>query len=211
MNNKKFLILILLVLAILMLIGATQAWTLYQLIPGAAAKSEVTATGQEGLPALMPIAVALLAIGVTLTIAGRVMRVFLAVLIMLFGGWLVFTTFGLLAGSQPELITFGAAVLHDVTGFAPSEHASLVQKATSSLWPTVMFILGAMTIFSGVLVLIFSARWQTAGRKYDSPRARVNLTGETDRISEWDSQNDGADPSDLGHTEYGSPDGSFTR
>lgn len=211
MRSKKSLILAVLSLAVLALISATRVWVQFQLVPGAAATSDLTVTGQEGLPALMPIAVALLAVGVTLSIAGRVTRVVLGLLIVAFGGWITVTAVELLTDSQTALVSFGASVLHDVTGFAPSEHAALVETATSSVWPAIIVALGVLTVLSGLLVLLFGAKWQTGGRKYDAPSSTVQHEGESDRISEWDAQSEGEDPSDQGRTEYGSTDEPFTR
>jgi hypothetical protein len=61
----------------------------------------------------------------------------------------------------------------------------------------VSVLAGVLAVVLGAIVLLFSGRWGSAGRKYDSaPTVAGTAGGAPDRISDWDSLSDGTDPSD---------------
>lgn len=177
----------------LALIGATQVWITLSLAAGAAASESLSVTGQQLNQSLSPVALAALATAIALTIAGKVFRRILGVLTVLLGVGIIAITINVLRDP-------GAAVasrLAEVTGLEGSVQAGLVTAIGVSPMVFVTLIAGVLLAIFGLPVLLLGGRWKTAGRKYesDAPTKRVE-SDEPDRISDWEAQNDGFDPSD---------------
>lgn len=203
-SSKRNLVAALFLLALLLLIAATQVWVHLGLVEGAAAVGLVSVTGQQIATGVMPMSLALLAIAVTLTIAGRVMRVVLAVLAVTFGGWIAVVSFVSSGGARNDLVAAAGAELSQVTGLGASEHPAIVADATSTAWPVVSAVAGVLIVAIGVSVFIVGRGWKSGGRKYESGksvRGASIKTQTSDRISDWDSLSDGDDPSLLGGDE----------
>lgn len=195
---KRLTILGLLVFPGTMLVSATQPWVSYRLIPTAAAVDTTSVSGSDGAPALLPIAIALLAIGVSLGIVGRLLRVGLGAVTVALGLWVAVAASGVLFGGQHAWTRFGASVLYEATGFAESEHAALIQESALTIWPAVALVCGVLVVCLGAIILVLGWRWNVGGRKYET-RAPDAGSGEApadgDAISDWDALSRGHDPS----------------
>lgn len=175
------------------LFGATQVWVTLSLSAGAAASETLTVTGQELNQSLSPIALAALAAAISLTIAGKIFRRVLGVLVSLLGAGII--AIALTVSRDPA--TAVASRLAEVTGLEGAAQSGLVLAAEVSATLYLTAIAGGLLVLLGALVLLFSGRWKSAGRKYDSDAAlEKTKSGEPDRISDWEAQNDGHDPSD---------------
>lgn len=172
------------------LIAGSQTWVSFMLD---GTHSVETVTGHAANAALTPVAVALIAAALALTIAGRVFRRVLGALVALLGAGLAALSGGVIAdplGAAGTRIT-------ELTGIAGGAAGSEVLWSDVSAWGWVSALAGALAVLLGMVVLLLSGRWGAAGRKYDaSPKVREASTGAPDRILDWDSLSEGTDPSD---------------
>lgn len=175
----------------LALLSATQPWASFKLQLGAAAQDHLAVTGQEFNQSLSPLALAVLAGALALTIAGKVFRRVLGVVLALLGA-------GVSAVAITVLVDPSAAALARVTkltGLAGGSAHDAIAGTSLTAWPVVTAVLGVVVALLGIVVLVVSGRWATAGRKYETSAKRVE-SDEPDRIADWDALSDGDDPSD---------------
>jgi hypothetical protein len=151
-------------------------------------RDPVVVAGQAAAPALAPLGIVALALGIALTIAGRAARVVLGVVLVLLGSAIVAA--GLPSVLDPSAGTSSAIVTATgVTDFAP-----FVVSRSSTAWPILAVVSGVLAGLLGLVVLIRGHRWSTGGRRY---RADLPVTRSTDPISEWDALSRGSDPTDA--------------
>ena len=196
MLRKRSLVLLLLAGAAVILVASTQVWATFALAPGAATVTEVAVTGQQTTPALMPIAIALIAASVTLSIAGKVLRPVLAAVTALLGGGIAVVCIRRVFGSTGDIVASAGAPLSEVTGLGASDQTGIVLEAHQSVWPAVAAGAGLFVALIAVIVCIVGRSWTTGGRRYESSPARTTAGGRTDRISDWDAISEGDDPSE---------------
>lgn len=177
----------------LALIGATQVWITISLAAGAAASESLTVTGQQLNQSLSPVALAALATAIALTIAGKIFRRVLGVLVIFLGAGIAAITINVLRDP-------GAAVasrLAEVTGLEGAVQAGLVTATAVSPMVVMTLAAGILLALFGLPVLVLGGQWKTGGRKYEAEaRTKRVESDEPDRISDWEAQNDGCDPSD---------------
>lgn len=203
--TKRNLVSLLLLFTVGLFIVVTRPWVEIHLVPSAAAQTEVMVSGADGNRAFIPVAIALLAIAVVLTIAGRVLRAVLGVLTALFGGWIAWTAYtGVLAGEDAE-VAFSRGAIAEATGIISDHPIEIVDLMRVTVWPMAAVALGALVLLAGLAVTVFGWRWAVGGKRYEakgSPREkRVIEDGSADRIAEWDALSEGEDPSDVGEGE----------
>ncbi|MBW4042309.1 MAG: Trp biosynthesis-associated membrane protein [Acidobacteria bacterium] len=150
-------------------------------------RDPVVVAGQAAAPALAPLGIVALALGIALTIAGRVARVVLGVMLVLLGA-------GIVAAGAPNVVdpaagTRGAIVA--ATGV--TDFASFVVARSSTGWPLLAVAAGVLAVLLGLVVLIRGHRWSTGGRRF---RSDAPATRSTDPISEWDALSRDVDPTD---------------
>lgn len=196
MLRKRTLVILLLLGAALLLVASTQVWADFRLVPGSATVSDVAVTGQQSAPALMPIGIALIAASVTLSIAGRVLRLVIALVSALLAGGVAVLCIRRVFGSSSELVASAGAPLSEVTGLGASDHAGLVAEAHLTIWPAIAAAAAVFIAIVAVVVAVVGGSWATGGRKYDSAPRPDTGAGRTDRISDWDAISEGHDPSD---------------
>lgn len=184
----------------LALVAATQPWASFQLALGAAAQDHLSVTGQEFNQSLSPLALAVLAAGLALTIAGKVFRRVLGVVIALLGAGIGAVAIGVLIDPAAAAI----ARVTQLTGLAGGSAQQAVTSTALTAWPIVAAILGAVVLLLGIAVLLVSGRWAAAGRKYETA-AKREPSDEPDRIADWDALSDGDDPSDELEETPGTP------
>jgi uncharacterized membrane protein (TIGR02234 family) len=172
------------------LMAGSQTWVSFMLD---GTHTVETVTGNAANAALAPVSVALIAAALALTIAGRVFRRVLGALVALLGAGLVALTGGVLA----DPLGAAGGRITELTGIAGGAAGSAVLWSDTSVWGWVCVLAGVLAVVLGAIVLLFSGRWGSAGRKYDSaPTVAGTAGGAPDRISDWDSLSDGTDPSD---------------
>ena len=151
-------------------------------------RDPVVVAGSAAAPALAPLGIVALALGIALTIAGRAARIVLGAVLVLLGA-------GIIAASLPNVLDpaagTGSAI---VAATGVSDFASFVVSRTSTAWPLLAVVAGALAILLGLVVLIRGHRWSIGGRRY---RADLPVSRSTDPISEWDALSRGGDPTEV--------------
>lgn len=195
-STKRPLIFALLVVSVFLLIASTQVWARYGLSEGAAVVDEVELRGQQTLLGVMPIAIALIAISIVLSISGRAARALLALLAALLGGWVVVTSTMFVYQPWYRTVEAGASPITEVTGLGPADHGSVVSDTDTTAWPLLAAAAGVMVVLIALAVIVLGWHWSEAGRKYESGTKRKTRSQApaADRISDWDALSEGDDP-----------------
>ncbi|GLI28822.1 hypothetical protein ARHIZOSPH14_30640 [Agromyces rhizosphaerae] len=171
------------------LLAWTQTWFTVTLDAGAA--HEVP--GQVADAALAALALAGLALGAALAIAGRVARLVLGLLAVVLGACIVLSAW--LAIGDPA----GAAapVVTESTGIAGESAVALVASVAWTAWPWVGAASGVLLAAAGIAVLATSSRWPESSRRYRAVRVE-RADGAAGTVDEWDELSRGEDPTEPG-------------
>lgn len=167
--------------------AGSQPWVRFTLEGGV----DELPTGHDLNAALSPVAIAIVAAALALSIAGPVFRRVLGGLVAGLGAGIV--ALGVTVTADPAAAI--AARVTELTGLAG--HAGLASVASYSLlpWPWVTIVAGVIATLAGLAVIFTSGRWATAGRKYEASPAK-DPAAKRDRISDWESLSNGDDPTD---------------
>lgn len=201
--RKPWVLLKLAVGALLALVAVTQTWVRITLVDGSASVLVVNVSGSAAHPAIAPVAIAALISVVVLAIAGRVFRVVLGVLVALMGAAIIALSASVL--SNP--LASARASITEVSGLTGGGITDIVGAVDVSGWPVVAVIGGVILLAAGVFAIFTMHRWPVGGRRYETrattegaersrAHAQADHASPHDRISEWESQNDGVDPTD---------------
>ncbi|WP_375389785.1 Trp biosynthesis-associated membrane protein [uncultured Amnibacterium sp.] len=153
-------------------------------------QAPVVVSGAQATPALAPLGIVALALALALTIAGRVARIVLGVLLVVLGA-------GIVAVVLPSVLddaTGTRGAISAVTGV--TDVGSLVTSRSGTAWPEVGAVAGVLAALLGLVVVLRGRWWSTGGRRYRSDQP---APASTDPIAEWDALTRGTDPT--------SPDG----
>jgi hypothetical protein len=147
---------------------------------------DVVVGGDVAGAAVLPLALASLTLLLALALAGPVFRVILGVLDALLGVCVVVVAVWSLSdpvrASQPALV--------EATGMQ-SEAPLTLMPVTTTPWPAVGIVAGALMIATGLFIAVTARRWPVSGSRY----ARTRLeTPEGDAVHDWDALSDGDDP-----------------
>lgn len=171
------------------LIGSTQTWLDLTLSDGA--QGTVVVAGGQALPALAPLTLAALALGLALSIVGPVLRYVFGLLAVLLGAGI-----GFAAGRVVLLVPADAmsAAVAEATGLSgPAAVAALVADASLTPWPYVTVVAAILIVAGGVLALATARRWPASGRRFRA-EADGQDGGPRDAIDSWDELSRGDDP-----------------
>ena len=163
----------------------SQTWYLLRL-----SGAEYPVGGDIAGGALLPLALASLALVAALLLAGRFFRVVLGVLDALLGVCVVVVC----AWSLSDPVRASLPVLVDATGI--SSEGTLLGEIASTVvtpWPVLGVVFGVLMILTGLAVAVTSRAWPATGSKYSRTRA---VTPDGDAIADWDALSDGDDPTD---------------
>lgn len=177
----------------LALLGGSQSWITF-LLPGSHTVEAIN--GHQVNAALSPVAIAIVAAALALTIAGRVFRRVLGTLVLLLGAGVV----AIASGAVVAPLLSAAGRITQLTGIAQGADEANVVWIQVSGWVWVTAAAGLIAAVLGALVMLFSGGWGVAGRKYeDTAQPTRGDAGEPkgDRISDWDALSQGEDPSDY--------------
>ncbi|AMB58371.1 Trp biosynthesis-associated membrane protein [Microterricola viridarii] len=178
--------------AVLALIAWTQTWVVAH-VEGLT----VSVDGAAAAPALSALALAGLALGGALAIAGPVFRIVLGLLEVLLGVAVVIA-------SSAAIINPAAAAISNVTtltGIAGDTAVlALISDAGITAWPWLGVLAGVLFAAAGVGVLVTSRRWPGPGRKYQAVRLEhadgAPLSAKDAAIDNWDELSRGSDPTE---------------
>lgn len=180
------------------IIGSTQPWLSVTLRAGAT--EPLSVPGASALPLLAPLSLAALALGLALTVVGRVLRYVFGVLATVIGATLLV---GAARVGIEHPLDAVAAVVTTSTGLSGSAAiADLVESIGGTPWPFVAAVAGAAIAAGGILTLVTAHRWRSGGRRYrrdavgeQGPSGPRPHDASSDRaIDSWDDLSHGDDP-----------------
>lgn len=183
--RKSTLVLAMVLLAFILFGTTTQTWIDVRLDPTAVSNSDLHVPGNKAATAVTALALVALAGGLAASIAGRIARWIIAVIIVV---------------SAAGTILAAATVLGDPLGAAQGSIAAATgvsggQAAVSTtVFPVLAVVAGALLAVCGALLPIAGRYWKTR-TKYDAGRtAKERGAGPVDEIDSWDSLSRGEDP-----------------
>jgi hypothetical protein len=171
--------------AALVSLAWSQTWFLLRL-----SGVELPVPGSVAGGALLPLALASLALVAALALAGRFFRVVLGVLDALLGVCVV-----VVAGwALSDPVRASLPVLIDSTGISgEGTLLGMVASAPATPWPFAGLGLGILMILTGLAIAVTSRAWPTSGARYSRTRAE---TADGTAIHDWDALSEGDDPTD---------------
>ncbi|MFT4212090.1 MAG: Trp biosynthesis-associated membrane protein [Microbacterium sp.] len=173
-------------------LSSTQTWVHVTLVGASTADLEVA--GADAISVLAPLSLAVLALGLALSIVGVWLRYAFAVLSIAAGGTLVWLTIAVLTGPPTSAL---APTVTDSTGITgDAAVAELVAGTTLTAWPWLALAGFALLLAGGLLALLTASRWRRGGRKYETATAHAAASGDgpLDAIDSWDDLSRGTDP-----------------
>ncbi|ODT22128.1 Trp biosynthesis-associated membrane protein [Microbacterium sp. SCN 69-37] len=183
----------------LAIISSTQTWLDVALDAGATAS--LTVAGAKAFTLLAPLSLAALALGLALTVVGRVLRYAFGAVAVVIGGTLLVGAARIAIEHPVDAV---AAAVTTATGLSGTEAiAGLVATITATPWPWLTVVAGALIGAGGILTLATSHRWRGSGRRYRTDAASASATPAAsgaaasrphDAIDSWDDLSHGDDP-----------------
>ncbi|MCR2814678.1 Trp biosynthesis-associated membrane protein [Microbacterium jiangjiandongii] len=174
-------------------ISSTQTWLDVTLTDGAA--HVLAVPGAAAVPVIAPLGLAALALGLALTIVGRVLRYVFGAIAVAVGGLMLALTWPV-AVDPP--VTAAASTVTETTGLSGTEAVSaLVAGMTVTPWPWVTVVAAVILVVGGVWTLASAHRWTGAGRRYRTEATAVAGPASSrphDAIDSWDDLSRGTDP-----------------
>jgi len=219
-RSRPLVVVIGLLVAGLVMLSWTQTWFTVHLDHTAAVVKTVDADGATVVPQYTAVAIASLALFLAMTIAGRVVRVVLAVVQVLLGVAVVVS--GVTALSDP--VAAARSAIGSVAGVSDlGAVRRVVTGVDVSLWPVVGIIGGVLAALLGVAVLFLQRSWPGPSRKYGDAATPGTATAAgaaggpaaadgaphrpvvRDAVVDWDDLSAGVDPT-VGDAAAGQPD-----
>ncbi|WP_159706653.1 Trp biosynthesis-associated membrane protein [Arthrobacter sp. 18067] len=183
--RKSTLVLATTILALAVFGATTQTWIEVQLDPTGASNSDLHVQGSKAATAVTALAVVALAGGLAASIAGKIARWIIAVLIVL---------------SAAGIILAAVTVLLDPLGAAQGSIAAATgvsggqADAAATAFPVLAIVAGSLLVVCAIVLPLAGRHW-TSRTKYDAgTRGRKSSSGPVDEIDSWDSLSRGEDP-----------------
>ena len=183
--RKSTLVLATTVLALAVFGATTQTWIEVRLDPAGASNSDLHVQGSKAATAVTALAVVALAGGLAASIAGKIARWIIAVLIALSAAGII------LAAVTVMLDPLGAAQgsIAAATGVSGGQ-----ADAAVTVFPVLAIIAGSLLAVCAVLLPLAARHW-TSRTKYDAgTRSKKSSNEPVDEIDSWDSLSRGEDP-----------------
>ena len=208
-RSRPLVVVIGLAVAGVVMLSWTQTWFTVHLDAASAVTTTVDADGSKAVPQYTALAIASLALFLAMTIAGRVVRVVLAVIEVLLGVAIVVA--GINALADPVAAARGA--IGEVAGVSDlSAVRRVVTSVDVSAWPVVGIVGGVLAVLLGVVVLVVQRSWPGPSRKYAAtPTATPKAAPvERDAVVDWDDLSAGVDPTSVDATSVDPTSGDAT-
>lgn len=180
------------------IVSSTQTWLIVTLADGAHA--DLTVSGAAAVPVLAPLSLAVLTLGLALSIVGIVLRYLFGVLTVAIAVVLTSLTAQVALAHPASAV---ASTVTEATGITGDAAVSgLVSQITASPWPVVTLAAWVVLLAAGVFTLATARMWLGSARRYDadavpSPRggaARPHDAVGSGAIDDWDDLSRGEDP-----------------
>jgi len=171
-------------------LSSTQTWL--QVTLAGTAADELSVSGAAAVPVLAPLSLAVLALGLALSIVGRMLRYIFGVIAVVAAAVLGVVTAAVAYELPVSAVARTVTDATGITGDAPVSH--LVSQISATAWPTVTLALWAVLLAAGVFVLATAHRWRASGRKYRTDQLARPASGPLDAVDSWDGLSRGEDP-----------------
>lgn len=198
--KKTPVVLALFTLVLLLLYLGFQPWISYKFEAELTGHEFLDVSGSSGFSFFTPIVIALLAITAVIMISGKIPRIILGILIVVMNGFLVTQLLPLITGEKFAILNFGRETVAQNTGLQPTLKDTVYLQADLTFFAYCSLFSSILLVLVGAVVIIFSAKWATGGRKFSVESSSKNFesskrSNKPDRISDWDALSHGDDPS----------------
>ncbi|MEV8268207.1 Trp biosynthesis-associated membrane protein [Microbacterium sp. NPDC076911] len=180
----------------LAVISSTQTWLHVALVAGGS--DDLVVSGADAVVVLAPLSLAVLALGLALTIVGTILRYAFGVLTVIIGaliGWLS----GAVALEHPTSAVVATVTV--ATGISGETAVSaLVSSITPTAWPAITMVVGVLLLAVGVFTLATVRTWSGSSRRFrtgqnaPAPASSADSSRPHDAIDSWDDLSRGDDP-----------------
>ena len=187
MRRRPVAIVSLLLAAGILLLAWSQPWFVLEVDPGSGVAETLVLAGDTAAPAIIAIALAVMAVALVLALAGPRLRILLAAVIGLLGVVAVATAIGVL--NDPASVF--EHVVSEATGLGGTGATDAITTATVMIWPFVAIIGGVATAILGAIIAVMSRQWRSTGRRYERGTVAVEPG---DSVAAWDAISGGDDP-----------------
>jgi len=172
------------------IISSTQTWLT---VIRADAGESILVPGADAVALLAPLSLAVLAIGASLALVGRVFRYVFAVLALCAGALLAWWTIEILV-AQP--VAAVARTVTETTGLAgQTTITDMITRIEPSVWPVLALIGWGILLVTSAFALATAHRWKRGGRRFRTDvGAHAEEDGPVDAIDSWDDLSRGTDP-----------------
>ncbi|WEG10531.1 Trp biosynthesis-associated membrane protein [Microbacterium horticulturae] len=172
-------------------LSATQTW-LHVSLAGAAS-DDLAVSGTAALAVATPLCLAVLALGVALSIVGRVLRYVFGGIAVVIAAVLGYLTAVVVATRPVSAVARTVTDATGITGDDPVAH--LIASMSVTAWPFVMLAGMIVLLVTGVFILLTAHTWTTSGRRYRTDVVgAAPTTGTLDAVDSWDDLSRGDDP-----------------
>lgn len=170
----------------IVLLASTQTW-----LVAALETTSLDVPGSDALPIVRPLALAVLALALVLTMVGTVLRYVLGALATAAGIGQAAMILPILVAPPVSAVS---ATVTEHSGLAGDEAvADLVSGIAVTGWPVAAFAGSCAVVLAGILTLATAHRWRRSGRRFEKSRPRP-AAGPVDPIDSWDELSHGSDP-----------------
>ncbi|MFT3798972.1 Trp biosynthesis-associated membrane protein [Microbacterium sp.] len=144
------------------IVSSTQTWLDVALSDGAG--TTLAVAGAHAFSVLAPLSLAALALGLALTVVGRILRYVFGVLAVTIGVTLVWGAARIGFGHPLDAV---ASAVTEATGLAGGDAlAQLIVSIQATAWPFVTVAAGMLVAAGGALTLATTHAWGASGRRY---------------------------------------------
>ncbi|GAA3866820.1 hypothetical protein GCM10022381_08020 [Leifsonia kafniensis] len=150
----------------LALLAWTQTWISTTIFSHSGGAQQLEIDGATAAPALTALALAGLALGGALTIAGPIIRHILGALEVLLGVSVGIAAYG--AVSDPT--TASSAAVTAATGVAGKNAGDGVVSTSLTIWPYLALVAAVIMVAAGIAVLVTSSRWPGPTSRFQTAR-----------------------------------------
>lgn len=173
-------------------ISSTQTWLVASIAD--AAGNELPVPGAAAVPVLAPLSLAVLALGLALSIVGVVLRIVLAALAAAAGVVLAALT-AQVVFARP--VTSVASTVTAATGISGVDAVGgIVSGIAATPWPVITLVGWAVLVAAGLYALATARRWRSTGRRFrtEASAEAEPATKTPEAIDAWDGLSRGEDP-----------------
>lgn len=185
---KSVAVVVLMAASGLVLLGTTQTWLNVTI---ADAHEAFPVSGSEAPPLAQPLALAVLALALVLTLVGRALRYVLGAIATAAGVGLVAAIVPVVTG--PPAAAYAVAVTEHTGLSGDDAIAEIVTSVEQTAWPIVCLVASVVVVLAGAFVLATAHLWRAGGRRFDTT-AHAPSSGPVDPIDSWDELSHGEDP-----------------